>query len=125
MTLSSGMTVGESLRMSAKVIDDPGVKSGLTSMAERAENGTSLAECVSELKLFPEMYVRMIGVGERTGSAAEALGEVTARTSALAADRLDSFIGTLEPALVIVMSVLVGALLVSVMLPLAGVMSLL
>ncbi|MDR2530962.1 MAG: type II secretion system F family protein [Oscillospiraceae bacterium] len=124
-TLSSGMTVIESLRMSSKVVDDRAVQAGVDASTTRAESGESLTECVRSLKLFPEMYVRMIGVGERTGSAVEALEEITRRTSASANDRLENVVGTIEPALVIVMSVLVGALLISVMLPLAGVMSLL
>jgi type IV pilus assembly protein PilC len=55
-------------------------------------------------------------------------GEDSGRVGALrdrdeADDRLEAFIGKIEPTLVIIMSLLIGLLLVSVMLPLAGVMS--
>jgi len=59
----------------------------------------------------------------KTGAGDSVMEEIALRTGEEAADRLEQFIGKMEPVLVIIMSVLVGLLLLSIMLPLAGIMN--
>jgi type IV pilus assembly protein PilC len=51
------------------------------------------------------------------------LGEVADRCAESAENELDSLVGKIEPSLVIIASLLVGLILLSVMMPLAGIMS--
>ncbi|MDR0818159.1 MAG: type II secretion system F family protein [Oscillospiraceae bacterium] len=124
MTLSSGLTINEGLQMSAEIIDDKPIKLKVSDAAAKADTGAPLTECVTDLGVFSAMYIKMIGIGERTGTMVEVMEEIARRSSDDASGKLDAIVSKIEPTLVIFMSVLVGALLISVMLPLAGVMAL-
>jgi len=65
----------------------------------------------------------MVSVGFKTGSADEIMQKVADQYEAEVDGRIDHLIGILEPSLVAVLSILVGMILLSVMLPLLGIMS--
>ncbi len=65
----------------------------------------------------------MITIGIRTGSADTVMSEIARRTEEQSNDRIESVVSKVEPTLVIIMSVIVGLILLSVMLPLVNVMS--
>jgi type IV pilus assembly protein PilC len=123
MTLSSGMDSDEALTMAARLTEDKKVADKISECAAEASKGTSFTQCVTDTGIFPALYNRMLAIGVRTGSADTVMDEIARRTGDEASDRLEAFIGKIEPTLVIIMSLLVGLLLLSVMLPLAGIMS--
>lgn len=123
MTLASGMDPDEALTMAARLTDDESVREKITAAAKQAEAGTSLSQCVADTGIFSMLYNRMLAIGVRTGSSDTVMEEIALRTGNEANDRLETFIGKIEPTLVIIMSLLIGLLLLSVMLPLAGIMS--
>jgi type IV pilus assembly protein PilC len=123
MTLSAGMDSSEAMIMAARLTEDKDAAAKITAGAQAAAEGTSLAQCVADTGIFSALYNRMLAIGARTGSADTVMEEIARRTGEEANDRLESFIGKIEPTLVIIMSLLVGLLLLSVMLPLAGIMS--
>jgi type IV pilus assembly protein PilC len=65
----------------------------------------------------------LLVVGFRTGSDAQAFDQVGASIAVATERRLDRLVSAIEPALVGFMCVLVGVILLSVMLPLLGVLS--
>ena len=65
----------------------------------------------------------MVYVGFRAGAADSALSDIASRLQTETDEKLQSLAGLLEPTLVAVLSVLVGLILLSVMLPLVNVMS--
>ena len=123
MTLASGMDPDEALTMAARLTDEESASKKMYAAAKLAEAGTSLAQCVAETGIFSMLYNRMLAIGVRTGSSDTVMEEIARRTGDEANDRLEMFIGKIEPTLVIIMSLLIGLLLLSVMLPLAGIMS--
>ena len=123
MTLTSGMDPDEALTMAARLTDEVSMRGKITAAAKQAEAGTSLAQCVADTGIFSMLYNRMLAIGVRTGSSDTVMEEIARRTGDEANDRLEMFIGKIEPTLVIIMSLLIGLLLLSVMLPLAGIMS--
>ena len=65
----------------------------------------------------------MIAVGVKAGAADTVMSEIARRTEEEANDRIESAVSKVEPTLVIIMSVMVGLILLSVMLPLVSIMS--
>jgi type IV pilus assembly protein PilC len=123
MTLSSGMDSDDALTMAARLTDDKRVAAKIAAQAEEAAKGTSFTQCIADTGIFSALYNRMLAIGVRTGSSDTVMEEIARRTGDEAGDKLEAFIGKIEPTLVIIMSLLVGLLLLSVMLPLAGIMS--
>jgi len=121
--LRSGLDISRSLELSTDLIDDPALRSRLKNVKSKTEDGMELSTALHEEGIFAGIYARMINIGQKTGSMDSAMEKV----SKLYEDEIDSSINNklaaLEPALVIILSVIVGAILLSVMLPLMGIMS--
>ena len=65
----------------------------------------------------------MVSIGAKTGALDEVMDKIAVAYDKKAAEILDSKISKLEPILVIVLSIIVGILLLSFLLPLIGIMS--
>lgn len=123
MTLASGMDVDESVSMALQLTENPMMQERIEKCRELLRDGMGFAEAVSTAKLFPSLFSRMLAIGVKTGSTDTVMSEIARRGEAQVDEKIASIIGKLEPTLVIIMSVLVGLILLSVMLPLVNIMS--
>ncbi|HWQ50757.1 MAG TPA: type II secretion system F family protein [Terriglobales bacterium] len=124
MALSSGMEVDDALEMTGRLTgDDAPLADKLARCRERLAAGEGFAPAVAEAGILPALYTRMLSVGVRAGSTDAVMAEIARRAGEEAEGRIDGVLGRVEPALVILMSLLVGLILLSVMLPLASIMS--
>ena len=78
---------------------------------------------LEKTELLPASSCYMLKIGIKTGTADVAMKDIAARLSDEANDELEGKISKIEPLLVIVTSILVGAILLSVMLPLINIMN--
>ena len=85
--------------------------------------GTPLSEAIEEQKLLKPMYCRMLSVGVKTGALDSTLEEISRRSEEEASAALQKTAARVEPAVVIILCVVVGVLLLSVMFPLVGIMN--
>ena len=123
MTMRSGLDTDESLEMAEQLSDDPFMSRRISVCRKLIEGGVSFANAVEQAEIFPPIYSRMLDIGIRTGSTDAVMSEIARRSEDAATADLDRLIGRIEPTLVVVMSVLIGAILLSVMIPLTGIMS--
>jgi type IV pilus assembly protein PilC len=65
----------------------------------------------------------LLAVGFKTGADASALQQVGEQISATTENKMENLVAAIEPTLVAIMCVLVGLILLSVMLPLLGVLT--
>ena len=123
LTMQSGLDTSESLVMIEKLSDNPQMSKRIEKCRQLIEGGISFAAAVEQSEIFPPLYSRMLEVGMRTGSTDTVMSEIAQRSEdAINAD-LDRIIGLIEPTLVVIMSIFIGAILLAVMLPLTGIMS--
>lgn len=73
--------------------------------------------------LFGGFHVQMIKVGVRSGRLDQVMEEISRSCEEEADTALDNMVNRLEPTMVAVLAVAVGLILLSVMLPLVGVLS--
>lgn len=123
MTLQSGMDVDQSLDMAERLSSGPEIDDKIRLVRERMAAGESFSDAIGASGIFSSIYCRMIAVGFRTGAVDTVMDEIARRSDMEAQNDIESLIGKVEPTLVIIMSVIVGLILLSVMLPLMGVMS--
>lgn len=123
MMLSSGYGVDEALKLIPNIINNPAIREKVASCAKLLDDGASFTAALSEAGIFPGVYGRMVGIGSKTGN----LDTVMQQMADLYEQEVDSsinrMVAVVEPALVGVLSVVIGAILLSVMLPLMGIMS--
>ncbi len=116
--LKSGLTIDQSLKISRDTINNYYYKKALSKICQRIGRGVKLSELLDGFEsLFPKMAARMIRVGEESGKLEETLfyladfyeEEVDASTKKMTV--------IIEPALLIVVGLLVAVLALSIITP--------
>lgn len=123
MTISSGLNIDESLEMSRKLIKNPGMQKKISDCQKLMAEGASFANSIVKTGIFPSVYSRMITIGFKTGQIDGVISDIAKKAESSFESSVEHKMGRIEPTLVIIMSVIVGFILLSVMLPLMGIMS--
>ena len=123
MTMQSGLDTNDSLKMAEQLSDNVYMSKRIEGCRKLLDDGASFANAIEQSDIFPPIYSRMLDVGIRTGTTDSVMHEVARRSEDAATAELNRLIGRIEPTLVVIMSVLIGAILLAVMIPLTGIMS--
>lgn len=123
MAVSSGLSIDEAVEMASEMDFDKETKCAIIKVKEAMEQGGEFSETLKESGLFSNIYNRMIGLGAKSGNMDQVLEEVSERMDQAVSDELDSLVGRIEPTMVITLSVVTGMILLSVMIPLMGIMN--
>lgn len=123
--IASGVNDDVAMAESIKTIEHPQVRAHAEEalrLMEDAERSRGLSAAIAESCLFDALYARMIVIGARTGSVENVLAGLGETFFNEAADRVDRVIDSVEPLLAALLTIAVGTTLISVMLPLIGIM---
>lgn len=123
LALHSGLDMGESFTLAAGLTDQNLFHGKIEKAGALLEEGSDLADSLRNADIITGLNARMLSIGFRTGSAEDALKQIAISTQEEADNRIQRAVGALEPTMTAVLSVLTGIILVSVMLPLLGVMA--
>lgn len=123
LTLSSGMRIYQALDLVCDLVENKQVEAEIFSLKQYIIEGFNFAESLSKAGLFNHLYSQMVYVGVKSGNVDVILDKIATLYEEDTDKRLRNFIAILEPSLVIFLSLVVGLILLSVILPLLGVMS--
>jgi type IV pilus assembly protein PilC len=115
--LSSGITVVHAIEVTADVVGNQIYRDALTKVSERIRGGSSLSQAMGEHKVIPSIMVQMIKVGEETGEVGSILDTLAKFYKREVDNAVDTLIGLIEPAMIVMLGVGVGGLLTSILLP--------
>lgn len=123
MTLSSGLDTDQSIELVSQLADHPGLMEKIEACKKYISEGENFSDALSNANIFSGVYSRMLSIGYKSGVMDEAMQKIAVQYN----DDVDTSIGhllsILEPTLVAVLSIIVGMILLSVMLPLLGIMT--
>lgn len=123
--LSAGSDVDASMSEAIRATDSAELRErlepALASMVD-VDRGLGLAQAVAESGVLEPAQARMLSIGSRVGSTEAVLERLSESCFDEAVERVDHVIDAVEPVLAAFLTVAVGATLVSVMLPLIGMM---
>ncbi|MEN6470336.1 MAG: type II secretion system F family protein [Clostridiaceae bacterium] len=122
MALASGLDTDEALSL-VKTMFSGGEALKIDACAGFLREGKAFDDALFLSGLLGARDSRMAGLGVRTGAAEAAMADIAKRADAQAQERIDMLVARIEPALVAVTSVVIGGILLTVMLPLAGILS--
>ena len=126
MGLSSGLTLEHSLSLAENLLQDtPGAAKRCADCMKSMEEGTPFGTALEEAQLLPPSHCRLLQIGSRGGNADQVMEQIADTMTEEARDAMEKLISRIEPAMVLVSSLLVGLILLSVMLPLADVLAVL
>lgn len=115
--IGSGIPIVESLKMSVGTLNNKVLERKLLEAVVRVEEGTSLSVALESVKLMPPLAIRMLGVGETTGALEEMLGDISEYFEEEIDEHLHILTTAIEPAIMIVMGVIVGTIIITMYLP--------
>ena len=123
LTLSSGLNPERSMELVTALNEDAAFQKKIDSSQKLIEGGSDLSEALYSAGIFTGMYARMASIGGKTGSMDQVMGQIAGLYQDDIDNRMNNALAVLEPTLVIALSLIVGVILLSVMLPLMGIMS--
>lgn len=115
--LSGGLPLVPALETAGGSMGSRFLAQGLAAASQHVREGKSLSTSIEEQKIFPEMAVEMLEVGESTGALPAMLNSVAEFYEEDVQNALTSALSLIEPAILIFMAVIVGFVLISLYLP--------
>ncbi len=121
--LSSGISIVRSIEITADVVGNQVYKRILREALESVKSGSTLSDAMGRHEEVPPIMVQMIKVGEETGSLGSILKTLADFYRREVDDAVDTLIGLIEPAMIVVLGLGVGILLTSVLVPIYNIAS--
>ena len=123
--VSSGVDTETAMRTATGFVTNKKLQAKVTkaydSMVDQS-NPRSLAQAIAENDVFEPLYARMLTVGTETGSTDEMLSRLSQTFFEDALEHIDQVIDHIEPLFAGFLTLAVGTTLITVMLPLIGIM---
>ncbi len=115
--IASGVPIMQSLEVVAKAIDNVVIGEAVDAVRASIREGQTIAIPLQFSGVFPPMVVQMAKVGEETGALEQMLHKVADFYDVEVESMVASLTSMLEPLLIIFMGVIVGAMVISLYLP--------
>jgi type IV pilus assembly protein PilC len=116
--LGGGLPLVNSLDIAARSVGNQHIAEALSGVSSRVREGVSLAAALDATKAFPDVVVKMAEVGESTGALQEMLNTVADFYDEEIATNMERFVTLIEPALLVIMGVVIAGLLLALYMPL-------
>jgi type IV pilus assembly protein PilC len=116
--LGGGLPLVHSLEIAAKSIGNHYMAGQLDIVNTRVREGESFATALEARGVFPEVAVKMAEVGESTGALQEMLNTVADFFDEEIGTNMERFVTLVEPALLVVMGIVIAGLLLALYMPL-------
>lgn len=120
--LKSGIPIIRAFEIMSDLLGNRVVAHRFVECRDEVMEGKGIAGPIKKMGVFPPMLIHMIQVGEATGQ----LDEMLTRTAGFFDEEVDEAINKLttmlEPAMIVLMAILVGTVVLAIMLPMVNIM---
>lgn len=115
--ITGGVSMVKSLEITGNVVENRVYKKILEESVEAIKGGASISESLSKYEEMPALVIQMIKIGEETGKLNYILKTLAKFYRREVDEALDTLVGLIEPAMILVLGAGVGILLASVLIP--------
>jgi type IV pilus assembly protein PilC len=115
--LQSGVPILDALEICAKTSGNVVIEGGIMNVRQAISEGKNMAEPLTETKIFPDMVVQMIAVGEQTGALDQMLNKIADFYEEETDVAVAAMTSALEPIMMVGVGGMVGVVLVAMYLP--------
>jgi type II secretory pathway component PulF len=116
--LQNGVPVLTALKITEQVLSNKLIREAIAKTREAVTDGKTLAQPLAQSKLFPQLMIDLVRIGEETGDVPGALNNIADTYENELQIALRVMSDLIGPVLIIVMAIVVGFLLLSIFLPL-------
>ena len=121
--LASGISMVQALEVTAEVVDNAVYKEIIENVIMEVKGGRSFADAIGEYPEIPGVLAQMSKVGEETGKLGDILETLSTYYRREVNNAVDTLIGLIEPAMIVLLGLGVGVLLASVLMPIYNITS--
>jgi type IV pilus assembly protein PilC len=121
--LASGVPILQSLVIVRDTTGNRVISEAIQNIHDSVKEGESMTQPLSQCKVFPPMVVSMVEVGEETGAMADMLTRIANTYDDEVDNAVAGMTAAIEPALIIVLAVVVGTIVVAMFLPMIKIIS--
>lgn len=115
--VKSGVNLVEAIHIAAGVMGNTVLAGQAAGIAASVEEGGSLARALEATQLVSPLLLQLVASGESSGTLDAMLLRASAQQEAALADRLDALVRLMEPLVIVLMALIVGAIVLAVLLP--------
>lgn len=116
-TFAAGVSLDEALNSISKILDNGVFSQAIVSIREQIIAGKKLQQAMASSGEFPPLALQLVALGEETGTLAKNLTRLASQYETEVSDQIDQLLTLLEPALMVVLGLVVGCLIVAIYLP--------
>jgi type IV pilus assembly protein PilC len=116
--LGGGIPLVNAIEVAARAIQNQYLARELQSAAQQVREGRSLSASMNDSGAFSDVAIKMVEVGEQTGALQEMLNSLADFYDEEIETNLGRFITIIEPALLVIMGIVIAGLLLSLYMPL-------
>jgi type IV pilus assembly protein PilC len=120
----SGVSIMEALDIVAGTAGNAVIAKAVAEAREQVRVGESLSVALMRHKVFPDMVVQMMAVGEETGALDSMLEKIGEFYDAEVSATVDALTSLIEPLLMVIMGVTVGGMVVALYMPMFQIINL-
>jgi type IV pilus assembly protein PilC len=123
MLLKAGLSLPSIMEVSIKSTGrNLVIKKSFSNLRARLMQGEGLSLPISQDKLFPGMMVRMVSVGEKTGTLDNALETLGKYYEDRANRRMQAMVGLIEPAMTVLIGIVIAFVMLSMIVPIYSIL---
>ena len=117
---ANGVPLLTGLSIVSETVNNTVMSEALESVSEQLREGKGIAKPLSETKLFPQLAVQLIHVGEETGEMEKMLNQLGDIYDNEVKETVKRLLTLLEPALIIGLGIVIAAIIISILLAILG-----
>jgi type IV pilus assembly protein PilC len=118
----SGISIINALKLCRDLVGSSLVGTALDDIAQRVEAGEIVSDALRRHAVFPQLLIRMVAMGERTGNLDTSLENVSSYYNVVIPRRIKKVFSIMEPALILFLVGIVGTVALAIFLPILSLM---
>jgi len=122
LLIKAGLSLPQVMEVSIQAAGNQAVKSALENVREELIQGEGFSLPLSRNKLFPPMMVKMVNVGEQTGTLDTSFETLAKYYENYTNKRLQNLIGLIEPTLIIIIGISIAFVMFAMIVPIYNLM---
>ncbi|MDR2547328.1 MAG: type II secretion system F family protein [Lachnospiraceae bacterium] len=115
--LGAGIPLVDAVEITGRSMDNHHYKNAMIDTRDQIMRGRTLSQPLKSSGLFPVMVTHMVGIGEETGNIEDMLENIANYYEDDVQTATDAMMAMLEPAIIVVMAIAVGAMVIAILQP--------
>ena len=117
ITLEAGLPIMDAMKSMADLMGNLIYRKAVLEICDSVVSGNQLSSSLEKTKLFPNMVIQMIAVGEASGALSDMLNKVADYYEEEVNSTVDNLGNLLEPLIMVVLGIIIGGFVVAMYLP--------